>query len=49
MKVHSDSKRKPRYYVEHDGKVLVESDDASKVIQWAIGHVIEAEREPSKE
>ena len=38
MKVHSDSKRKPRYWVEDDGKVLFESDDASKVIQWAVDH-----------
>jgi len=43
MKVHSDSKRKPRYYVEHEGKVLFENDDASKVIQWAIDHAWQIE------
>ncbi|RLC88027.1 MAG: hypothetical protein DRJ03_03955 [Chloroflexi bacterium] len=38
MKVGSNVKRKPRYWVEDDGKVLFESDDASEAIQWAIDH-----------
>ena len=36
MKVCSNAKRKPRYWVEHEGEVLFESEDASKAIQWAI-------------
>ncbi len=39
LKVCSDTKRNPCYYIEHEGKVLFESDDASEVIQWAIDHL----------
>jgi len=43
MKVCSDPKRRPRYWVEDDGKVLFESDDASEAIQWAVEHAVQIE------
>lgn len=45
MKVHSDKRRKPRYYVtEGDGlneQVVYEGDDATEVIQWAVDEMEE--------
>lgn len=42
MKVHSDKKRKPRYYTTDDeGKLLFEDDDGATVLQWAIDYASE--------
>ena len=43
VKVCSNVKRKPRYWVEDYGKVLFESDDASEAIQWAIEERVKVE------
>ena len=38
MNVHSDKKRKPRYWVSEGEKILFESDDGTEAVQWAINH-----------
>jgi len=38
VKVKVDLTRKPRYWVEHNGKVLFKNGDFSKVLQWALDH-----------
>ena len=58
MKVHSDKKRKPRYYVTEGSrlneKVVHEADDATEVLQWAIDNTsvslieLEGEFEPTR-
>jgi hypothetical protein len=38
LTVHSDEKRKPRYWVTEDERVVFESDYAHIAVQWAIAH-----------
>jgi hypothetical protein len=43
MIVHSDKRRKPRYYVTEREEVLFETDDGAEAVQWTIDQMVPVE------